>query len=115
MTQTITATAGTLSTFIFVASTLPMIAKAIRTRDLASYSAGNLIMSNSGNLVYAIYVTSLPIGPVWALHGFNTAASATMLGLWLRHHMATNDSTISTATATKVTKSATAPALLHVP
>ena len=77
--------AGTISTFIFAASTMPMIIKAARTRDLSSYSGGNLILSNVGNLLYALYVFSLPLGPAWGLYGFNLAVSATMLVYWLRY------------------------------
>lgn len=42
--------AGTLSTAIFAASTMPMVLKAARTKDLSSYSGGNLVLSNLGNL-----------------------------------------------------------------
>ena len=79
--------AGTLSTCLFVASTMPMIVKASRTRDLSSYSGGNLVLSNVGNLPYAFYVFSLPGGPAWGLYAFNLAVSATMLGYWLRYKM----------------------------
>lgn len=77
--------AGTASTALFVASTLPMLAKARRTRDLASYSFGNLLLANIGNLVHSLYVLSLPLGPIWALHGFYTATSLTMLAWFLRY------------------------------
>ncbi|MFF7146309.1 hypothetical protein ACFZB5_34915 [Streptomyces nodosus] len=80
--------AGTLSTILFVASTLPMIMKAFRTRDLSSYSGGNLILSNTGNLLYGIYVVSLPAGPAWVLYAFNLSVSATMLTLWLCYRSA---------------------------
>ena len=77
--------AGTASTALFIASTLPMLAKARRTRDLASYSLGNLLLANVGNLVHSVYVLSLPLGPIWALHGFYTATSVTMLAWFLRY------------------------------
>jgi uncharacterized protein with PQ loop repeat len=77
--------AGTLSTLIFVASTLPMLIKAIRTRDLASYSLGNIATANAGNLVYSIYVFSLPAGPIWLLHSFYLVTTAIMLALYLRY------------------------------
>ncbi|HET6759090.1 MAG TPA: hypothetical protein VFH20_07405, partial [Propionibacteriaceae bacterium] len=47
---------------IFPWSVLPMLAKAHRTRDLASYSLGNLLPANVGNAVHSIYVFSLPAG-----------------------------------------------------
>jgi hypothetical protein len=77
--------AGTISTGIFAVSTMPMVLKAARTRDLSSYSGGNLLLSNLGNVLYAIYVFSMPMGPAWALYGFNLTVSATMLLYWLRY------------------------------
>jgi hypothetical protein len=76
--------AGILSTVIFASSTLPMLAKALRTRDLGSYSLGNLVLANAGNAVYSIYVVSLPLGPIWFLHAFNQATTAFMLIWFLR-------------------------------
>jgi hypothetical protein len=73
--------AGVASTVIFAASTWPMLAKARRTRNLASYSLGNLSLANVGNAVHSAYVFSLPPGPIWALHSFYVLSSATML-LW---------------------------------
>jgi hypothetical protein len=75
--------AGSLSTVIFAASTLPMLTKAVRTKDLGSYSLGNLLLANLGNLVHAVYVFSLPAGPIWALHGFYMLTSFAMLVMWL--------------------------------
>jgi hypothetical protein len=43
--------AGAISTTIFVASTLPMLVKAARTKDLGSYSLGNILLSNLGNVI----------------------------------------------------------------
>src|SRR5262245_13049918 len=54
--------AGFLSTVIFAASTLPMLVKAYRSRDLASYSLGNIALANLGNAVHSVYVYSLPPG-----------------------------------------------------
>jgi hypothetical protein len=71
--------AGCTSTVIFAASTLPMLAKAYRTRDVASYSLGNLVLANLGNAVHSLYVFSLPVGPLWFLHGFYLLTSAFML------------------------------------
>jgi len=77
--------AGAVSTIIFVGSVLPMLLKARRTKDLSSYSVGNILLSNAGNLVHSVYVLSLPAGPVWLLHGFNVAASALMLFWYARY------------------------------
>ncbi|MEU0335988.1 hypothetical protein [Streptomyces sp. NPDC006193] len=85
MRSDISVIAGSLSTLIFAISTMPMILKAVRTRDLSSYSGGNLVLSNAGNVIYAIYIFDLPIGPVWALYGFNLSVSMVMLALWLRY------------------------------
>jgi hypothetical protein len=77
--------AGVASTTFFVSSYLPMLYRAVRTRDLGSYSRSSLVLANVGNLVHAVYVYGLPPGPLWFLHGFYLAASALMLGLHLRH------------------------------
>lgn len=77
--------AGSASTTLFVVSYLPMLIRAVRTRDLRSYSRSSLVIANVGNVVQAGYVISLPAGPLWFLHGFYLVASALMLGLHLRH------------------------------
>jgi hypothetical protein len=78
-------TCGVVSTVVFVAGTLPMLVKAAQTRDLSSYSLGNIASSNAGNVVNWVYVASLPPGPVWWLHGFYTATTALMLFWYLRY------------------------------
>lgn len=80
--------AGFASTAIFAASTLPMLVKAFRTRDLESYSLGNIALANLGNAVHSVYVFSLPAGPLWFLHGFYLASSALMLLWFLRYRVA---------------------------
>ena len=65
-------------------TTLPMLAKAWRTRDLASYSLGNLLLANLGNAVHSVYVFNLPPGPIWVLHTFYVASSALMLYWYVR-------------------------------
>jgi hypothetical protein len=77
--------AGLASTVIFAASTLPMLVKAYRSRDLASYSLGNIALANLGNVVHSIYVYSLPPGPIWLLHTFYLVSTALMLGWYLRY------------------------------
>ena len=78
--------AGTLSSLLFAASVLPMLIKAIRTRDLSSYSRGNLVLANVGNAVHSLYVAQLPAGPIWALHSFYILSSALML-IWHLHYV----------------------------
>lgn len=39
---------------------------------------------NAGNVIHAIYVYSLPPGPIWALHGFWIVATGLMLVWYLR-------------------------------
>ena len=46
-----------------------MLVKAQRTKDVRSYSLGNVALGNAGNLFYTVYVLHLPVGPIWALHG----------------------------------------------
>ena len=77
--------AGIASTVIFASSTLPMLAKAARTRDLGSYSLGNLLLANAGNAVHSIYVFSLPPGPLWVLHSFYLVTTGLMLAWFLRY------------------------------
>ncbi|MFD4422495.1 hypothetical protein ACFWN7_13480 [Agromyces sp. NPDC058484] len=77
-------TAGVLSTGLFAMSYLPMLVKAARTRDLSSYSLGNLAITNAGNAVHSVYVYSLPPGPIWFLHTFYLVASALMLAWFVR-------------------------------
>jgi uncharacterized protein with PQ loop repeat len=84
MTSTLAVIAGSVSTAVFIASYLPMLVKAARTHDLASYSAGNLVLANVGNAVYSIYVFNLPVGPIWALHSFYLLSSFAMLAMWVR-------------------------------
>ena len=84
MGSSIALAAGTVATLVFAASTLPMLGKAARTKDLASYSRSNLVLANAGNLLYSLYVFHLPPGPIWLLHTFYAATSALMLFWSLR-------------------------------
>lgn len=83
--QMIPALAGSVASILFVTSALPMLIKALRTRDLHSYSLSNIALSNLGNLVYWLYVAELPFGPVWLIHGFNTLSTLVMLIWYLRY------------------------------
>ncbi len=85
METNIAVVAGTVSTAIFVMSTLPMLLKAFRTKDLKSYSLGNILLSNVGNIVHAVYIFNLPPGPIWLLHTFNLVTTALMLIWYLRY------------------------------
>lgn len=76
--------AGTISSVIFASSHIPMLLKAYRTKDLHSYSAVNLILVNAGNLLYSLYVVTLPLGPVWILHTFYTFSSGLLLVMYWR-------------------------------
>lgn len=77
--------AGVVSTVIFAASMMPMLVKAARTKDLESYSLGNILLANTGNLVHSVYVFSLPPGPIWALHSFYLVSTAMMLVWYVRY------------------------------
>jgi uncharacterized protein with PQ loop repeat len=80
--------AGSLATLVFVGATMPMLVKALRSRDLTSYSSGNLILINVGNAIYSVYVFHLPPGPLWILHTFYIVSSALML-FWSRRYAPT--------------------------
>ena len=84
-TQSLALLAGTLSTVMFVSSNFPMLLKAFKTQDLSSYSLTHIALSNVGNLIYWVYVVSLPVGPIWFLHGFFTVTTALMLLCYVRY------------------------------
>jgi uncharacterized protein with PQ loop repeat len=79
--------AGTISTIIFAFSTLPMLLKAFRTKDMKSYSLGNILLANVGNIVHSFYVFHLPPGPIWLLHAFYLITTGLMLVWYLRYEM----------------------------
>jgi uncharacterized protein with PQ loop repeat len=82
--------AGFISTALFALGTLPMLAKAFRTRNLASYSLSNILLSNIGNIIYSIYVFHLPPGPVWFLQSYNLVTTGLMLIWYLKYEGLTN-------------------------
>ena len=73
--------AGSLAGLIFAAGSVDMLVKAWRTKDLRSYSLGQIVLNNVGNLFYWLYVISLPFGPIYFMHGFFTLVSLLML-IW---------------------------------
>lgn len=77
--------AGAISTTIFALSTLPMLLKAFQTKDLSSYSLGNILLSNVGNVIHSVYVFNLPAGPIWLLHAFYLVTTGLMLVWYLRY------------------------------
>jgi hypothetical protein len=64
-----------------------MLYKAARTKELGSYSVDYLALANVGNGFYTVYVISLPVGPIWALHGFYLVSSGLMLLWYLRYEV----------------------------
>jgi hypothetical protein len=70
---------GSLAGFIFAAGSWNMVVKAWRTKDLRSYSLGQLALNNIGNFFYWLYVVSLPFGPIYFMHAFYTLVSVLML------------------------------------
>jgi len=79
------AVAGLASTTLFTVSLAPMVWRAARTRDLAAYSLGHLVLNAVGNVVHTVYVLSLPAGPIWVLHGVYVVTTGQMLAWKLRH------------------------------
>jgi uncharacterized protein with PQ loop repeat len=77
--------AGTISTTIFALSTLPTLLKAFQTKDLRSYSLGNILLATVGNVIHSIYVFHLPPGPIWLLHTFYLVTTGLML-VWYLHY-----------------------------
>ncbi len=78
------------SSTIFVISNFLMLLKAIKTNDLKSYSLGHIVLSNLGNLIHWAYITSLPLGPIWYLHGYFTIVTALMLYWYYRYKTVPN-------------------------
>lgn len=79
--------AGSISSLIFATGTLNMLIKAWCTKDVHSYSVMQLALNNVGNVVHWLYISSLPFGPIWFLHGFFTLSTAMMLlWYWAYHH-----------------------------
>jgi hypothetical protein len=104
-TLTVPVFAGLISTVIFAGSNVPMLVKAHRSRNLSSYSLGNIALANLGNVVHSVYVFSLPAGPIWALHAFYLVSSALMLAWYLRYgHAAKASSTPRTAWVDRPTR-----------
>jgi len=79
--------AGFASTVIFVSSKIPMLMKAFKTKDVGSYSLGQIVLSVAGNLMYWLYVLSLPVGPIWFLQGFFTISDILMLLCYVRYQI----------------------------
>jgi hypothetical protein len=77
--------AGIISTTLFTISNVPMLTKAIKTRNLKSYSFRHIVLGNVGNWVHWIYITDLPFGPIWFLHSFYTVTALFMLIWYLRY------------------------------
>lgn len=77
--------AGAVSSAIFAASNLPMLTKVFKTKNMESYSLSQIALSNLGNLIYWLYIVSLPFGPVWFLQGFFTITTGLMLLFYLRY------------------------------
>jgi hypothetical protein len=61
-----------------------MLVKVCKTRDMHSYSYLNILLINVGNLIYWLYIISLPPGPIWMLHLFYTLSSALLLVMYWR-------------------------------
>ncbi|MCB0173046.1 MAG: hypothetical protein KDJ97_21140 [Anaerolineae bacterium] len=78
--------AGIISSLIFAGSNIPMLWKVYRTHDVRSYSWLNVLMINIGNLIYWLYVSTMPFGPIWVLHTFYTVSSGVLLTLFVRFH-----------------------------
>ena len=83
--QTLQIIAGTMSSFLFISGNVPMLLKAFKTKNLQSYSLSNIVLLNTGNLAYWLYISYLPFGPIWILHTFYTVAEILMLVWYLRY------------------------------
>jgi hypothetical protein len=77
--------AGTISTSIYMMSNLPMLRRAMKTRNLKSYSFSTLVLCNVADAVHWVYVAHLPFGPIWFLHGFTSVSTALMFVWYLKY------------------------------
>jgi uncharacterized protein with PQ loop repeat len=77
--------AGSISSLLFATSTIPMLRKVYKSHDMRSYSFSNIALSNVGNLIHWLYVSSLPFGPIWLLHSFFTVTTLLLLISYLRY------------------------------
>ncbi|MFE7843629.1 hypothetical protein ACFUTX_00385 [Microbacterium sp. NPDC057407] len=75
------ALAGAVSAVLFAVANLPMLVKALHTRDVHSYSRSALALTMVGNVLYTPYVLTLPPGPIWAMHGFYILSTGVILVL----------------------------------
>ena len=99
MWSSLPALAGTVAAIVFACSALPMLGKAVRSKDLSSYSTGNLVLANVGNVFYSVYVFHLPPGPIWVLHAFYFVSSGLMLFWSRRYTPAPGRARVSTTSA----------------
>lgn len=83
--QTIQIVAGSISSMLFMSGNVPMLLKVYKTKDVRSYSLSNILLLNAGNLIYWLYISSLPVGPIWVLHSFYTVTMVLMLVWYLRY------------------------------
>jgi uncharacterized protein with PQ loop repeat len=84
-TQNFQIIAGSISTLLFITANVPMLLKVFKTKNLRSYSFSNMVLVNVGNIAHWLYISSLPLGPIWLLHSFYTLTSAVMLTCYLRY------------------------------
>ncbi len=61
-----------------------MLWKAIKTRNVKSYSLGQILLRNLGNWIYWDYVASLPYRPAWYLQGLFTLSGLMLLFCYLQ-------------------------------
>jgi hypothetical protein len=80
--------AGSAAGLIFAGASWNMLVKAWRTKDLRSYSLGYMVLNNIGNVLYWVYVGSLPFGPIYFMHSFFTLASLLMLAWYFVYRTA---------------------------
>lgn len=115
--QTFQLMAGGISSFLFISGNLPMLVKAYKTRNLRSYSLSNMVLVNAGNLMYWLYISNLPFGPIWVLHTFYTLAQILMLVWYLRYEFSrTHDrATVPSPEPLPAPRRGRAPYLLTLP
>ena len=74
--------AGLVAGVFFVVAQGPMLIKALRTKDLKSYSPAFLVIAAVGNILYWPYILTLPFGAAFFIHIFMSLSTWLMLFFW---------------------------------
>jgi uncharacterized protein with PQ loop repeat len=76
---------GGVASVLFVFAQMPMLIRALQTKDMRSYSGIHLLLGCAGNVLWAFHLAkNVPDVNVRALHCYYLVTTAVMLGFWWR-------------------------------